>query len=117
CLRGVPFRQSLFFFHCLPPHSDLRSFPTRRSSDLYFKMFASMRKGEKKYLLLFDAIDRQEVYDETALKEEFRNERFVRQLGVARSEEHTSELQSRENLVCRLLLEKKKIHNHNVAQH
>src|SRR5436309_7825319 len=28
---------------------------------------------------------------------------------VKRSEEHTSELQSRENLVCRLLLEKKKI--------
>src|SRR5690606_39377971 len=27
--------------------------------------------------------------------------------GPARSEEHTSELQSRENLVCRLLLEKK----------
>src|SRR5207302_8635558 len=27
---------------------------------------------------------------------------------VRRSEEHTSELQSRENLVCRLLLEKKK---------
>src|SRR5690606_41127221 len=27
---------------------------------------------------------------------------------VKRSEEHTSELQSRENLVCRLLLEKKK---------
>src|SRR5690606_41285869 len=28
--------------------------------------------------------------------------------GPVRSEEHTSELQSRENLVCRLLLEKKK---------
>src|SRR5690606_39780676 len=27
---------------------------------------------------------------------------------ITRSEEHTSELQSRENLVCRLLLEKKK---------
>src|SRR5690606_39304714 len=27
---------------------------------------------------------------------------------LSRSEEHTSELQSRENLVCRLLLEKKK---------
>src|SRR5690606_41273374 len=27
---------------------------------------------------------------------------------IGRSEEHTSELQSRENLVCRLLLEKKK---------
>src|SRR5947209_12536925 len=34
---------------------------------------------------------------------------------VARSEEHTSELQSRQYLVCRLLLEKKKyahIHSH-----
>src|SRR5690606_21238365 len=30
----------------------------------------------------------------------------------ARSEEHTSELQSRENLVCRLLLEKKKHERH-----
>src|SRR3712207_7208365 len=29
-----------------------------------------------------------------------------------RSEEHTSELQSRQYLVCRLLLEKKKKHNH-----
>src|SRR5690606_40791867 len=28
---------------------------------------------------------------------------------LRRSEEHTSELQSRENLVCRLLLEKKKV--------
>src|SRR5436309_5177006 len=32
----------------------------------------------------------------------------VRKLRAPRSEEHTSELQSRENLVCRLLLEKKK---------
>src|SRR6266853_4507999 len=30
-----------------------------------------------------------------------------------RSEEHTSELQSQSNLVCRLLLEKKKNKNHN----
>src|SRR5690606_41043120 len=30
---------------------------------------------------------------------------------VLRSEEHTSELQSRENLVCRLLLEKKNTQN------
>src|SRR5690606_40009208 len=44
--------------------------------------------------------------------QEFR--RFLRVAGEVhrmhriRSEEHTSELQSRENLVCRLLLEKKK---------
>src|SRR2546429_6707772 len=31
--------------------------------------------------------------------------------GVSRSEEHTSELQSRLHLVCRLLLEKKKTHD------
>src|SRR6266508_4819017 len=33
---------------------------------------------------------------------------FSRYLRVSRSEEHTSELQSRGHLVCRLLLEKKK---------
>src|SRR3712207_8568788 len=32
--------------------------------------------------------------------------------GAARSEEHTSELQSRQYLVCRLLLEKKKKTSH-----
>src|SRR2546430_12089198 len=31
--------------------------------------------------------------------------------GTSRSEEHTSELQSQSNLVCRLLLEKKKDHH------
>src|SRR5690606_41395186 len=38
---------------------------------------------------------------------------FIKAVGMEalrRSEEHTSELQSRENLVCRLLLEKKKTH-------
>src|SRR5690606_39304890 len=35
-------------------------------------------------------------------------DRRSRGVGPPRSEEHTSELQSRENLVCRLLLEKKK---------
>src|SRR3712207_7204793 len=34
-------------------------------------------------------------------------ERFGRANAMARSEEHTSELQSRQYLVCRLLLEKK----------
>src|SRR5690554_7615526 len=35
---------------------------------------------------------------------------FFQTVGVSRSEEHTSELQSRPHLVCRLLLEKKKQH-------
>src|SRR5438067_13219572 len=43
-----------------------------------------------------------------------RSDPFLRPLqrrGIHRSEEHTSELQSRFDLVCRLLLEKKKIRN------
>src|SRR5207302_11103189 len=39
----------------------------------------------------------------------FITEQLLSSESVKRSEEHTSELQSRENLVCRLLLEKKKI--------
>src|SRR2546430_3517190 len=35
----------------------------------------------------------------------------------ARSEEHTSELQSQSNLVCRLLLEKKKQRDYSVEMH
>src|ERR1035437_87151 len=34
-------------------------------------------------------------------------------VSISRSEEHTSELQSRQYLVCRLLLEKKKTHTNN----
>src|SRR2546427_6757280 len=37
-----------------------------------------------------------------------RRRRLVRNANAGRSEEHTSELQSQSNLVCRLLLEKKK---------
>src|SRR5256885_4065420 len=37
--------------------------------------------------------------------------------GLHRSEEHTSELQSPCNLVCRLLLEKKKKHTIQIRQH
>src|SRR3989442_8329641 len=40
-------------------------------------------------------------------------DRFLKEKGVeVRSEEHTSELQSRPHLVCRLLLEKKKTQLH-----
>src|SRR3712207_8930521 len=43
---------------------------------------------------------------------------LLREERVRRSEEHTSELQSRQYLVCRLLLEKKKKeYTHNTAAH
>src|SRR5256885_8305263 len=43
--------------------------------------------------------------------------REFKAMGVDRSEEHTSELQSPCNLVCRLLLEKKKKTTHNKLPH
>src|SRR5690606_3758656 len=51
------------------------------------------------------------VYSGTKLNADYWIEEYLdedQQEEVFRSEEHTSELQSRENLVCRLLLEKKK---------
>src|SRR2546427_7477461 len=49
-----------------------------------------------------------------------RGNALERRPGLGRSEEHTSELQSQSNLVCRLLLEKKKKNKYNTnnrAQH
>src|SRR3712207_7875882 len=46
---------------------------------------------------------------EVAQRRELRGPRDLGAEDVGRSEEHTSELQSRQYLVCRLLLEKKKI--------
>src|SRR5699024_12550858 len=75
-----------FFFYCSGDHRDLHSFPTRRSSDLRWR---SSHHDMKRLPAAVSAA-----------------RPCVRQ--NARSEEHTSELQSRFDLVCRLLLEKKK---------
>src|SRR5438477_7124170 len=79
----------VFFFLMLrpPPRSTL--FPTRRSSDLD-------ARGKRRCIQLVIRVQ---------------NERHIKgacgQAAWPRSEEHTSELQSHVNLVCRLLLEKK----------
>src|SRR5690606_39824443 len=103
----------VFFFSMIrrPPRSPL--FPTRRSSDL--KVCAS---GMKAVMLGAQAImlgDADVVVAggmESMSNVPFYspNMRWGNKYGN-RSEEHTSELQSRENLVCRLLLEKKKKHS------
>src|SRR5205809_5154721 len=77
---------SIFFFYSYADHRDLHSFPTRRSSDLHWRSkpeFLEIRVAMPKATATYLA-------------------------GLERSEEHTSELQSRLHLVCRLLLEKKK---------
>src|SRR5947209_15250767 len=87
-IRGQAGRiQADFFFKCSGVHGDLHSFPTRRSSDLEVVLDAP---GERVRARGRDA-DRHQGARHQPL----------------RSEEHTSELQSRQYLVCRLLLEKK----------
>lgn len=53
----------------------------------YFKLFASRHViGEQnKYVQLFDAIDKQEQYDETKIKKKFKDQRFVKQLHVTKN--------------------------------
>src|SRR2546430_6298576 len=46
-----------------------------------------------------------------------RRHQHVSALGLCRSEEHTSELQSQSNLVCRLLLEKKKTKLNHISKY
>src|SRR5205807_10271851 len=79
-----------YFFYLYGAHRDLHSFPTRRSSDL-------ARVIENLLVRRPDC--------RRSLSDQFADARVIEK---ARSEEHTSELQSPCNLVCRLLLEKKK---------
>src|SRR5699024_12672810 len=93
----------------------LRSFPTRRSSDLqsfealcgnfhlnpqfhYGSVLHDRHLGLYAELVLFCVLISLKVRKYLLLNDNL----------IKRSEEHTSELQSRFELVCRLLLEKKK---------
>src|SRR5699024_12246233 len=95
---------SCCFFHHPRHHRALHSFPTRRSSDL---TVADAHFREK--ILRLGGI----LLDLPADIGHVHPEDLVVAAGpgapqLLRSEEHTSELQSRFDLVCRLLLEKKK---------
>src|SRR5687768_18234086 len=86
-----------------PPRPTL--FPTRRSSDLAHARAVGRRSED---LGAAAAVDLGRVRARAALVEVGVVTGVPDHAVVARSEEHTSELQSRLHLVCRLLLEKKK---------
>lgn len=50
-----------------------------------FKLFARLQDGDKKYIQLFDAIDKQNKYDEKKLLKQFEGERFTKQFSVAKN--------------------------------
>src|SRR5690606_42054253 len=90
------------------PPRHLPSFPTRRSSDLLFP--AARLAGWSLPVALPAATDSDGYIrlDWVAPSDSGLLLSLDVRGDAPRSEEHTSELQSRENLVCRLLLEKKK---------
>src|SRR2546430_13733509 len=96
---GIYLYSCFFFFLMIrrPPRSTL--FPTRRSSDLHAGGAAGEAPGPR-------GAGGELRPGRRSLCEGTR--RRVRLPLRLRSEEHTSELQSQSNLVCRLLLEKKK---------
>lgn len=51
-----------------------------KSEKRFFKLHSSLQSGDKNYLKVFDAMDRQKVYDEGALKGQFANEVFIKHL-------------------------------------
>src|SRR5258706_8852268 len=61
--------------------------------------------------VILDKWDLKEGQDANAFMEKMVSDKAVTKVILLRSEEHTSELQSLTNLVCRLLLEKKKYSN------
>src|SRR5439155_26659528 len=100
-----------FFFSSYGHHQDLHSFPTRRSSDLAEpalreRLVHGQRDGAGRRVAVAVEVA------EDLVPRDFQgvaggvDDADIRIIN--RSEEHTSELQSRGHLVCRLLLEKKK---------
>ncbi|MBI4945595.1 MAG: hypothetical protein HY840_04245 [Bacteroidetes bacterium] len=63
----------------------------------YFKLFSSLQGGDKSYLKLYDAIVKQGVYNEDAIRIACRGEKFLRHLSVAKRRLHTNILRSLEN--------------------
>src|SRR5439155_8781192 len=121
----------MFYFECCGDHGDLHSFPTRRSSDLEVPgavQFEQWKDEWRAKLMprIRDSLVKQmddgrrigdfetvERHAQLLLELDPLSEDGVRGVmearawvGDRRSEEHTSELQSRGHLVCRLLLEK-----------
>src|SRR2546430_9971405 len=96
------------------------------STDLFFFFFLMIRRPPRStlfpYTTLFRSLPEQLgeipstftgyvlVDDIWTVGPALRPDRDIRNRRQERSEEHTSELQSQSNLVCRLLLEKKKKH-------
>src|SRR5690606_40059475 len=105
-----------FFTYRCDHRTESISFPTRRSSDLigviFFVAYNAIQSRAQLRFFVFWTLAMYALFPVrgTLFNFLFGIAEFGRYAWNFRSEEHTSELQSRENLVCRLLLEKKNAH-------
>src|SRR5204863_9983368 len=105
-----------FSFHSSITHPYLHSFPTRRSSDLIPPMPIRIYNTLTKNKETLEPVRPGKVGIYLCGPTVYKESHIGHMVGPVifdtikryRSEEHTSELQSRRDLVCRLLLEKKK---------
>src|SRR5690349_24219348 len=100
-----------FYFYRYGAPRDLHSFPTRRSSDLVGGEGTGHALQQRPGQVAGGEVARGQpgpAGPQPRLAARAGEERLA---GQARSEEHTSELQSRRDLVCRLLLEKNNVNN------
>src|SRR3712207_8722386 len=91
-----------------PPRSTLFPYTTLFRSPL---LVSCLKEMEASLRRLSDAEARQPITSSMGQTDAARGQKALKNrhfTTAARSEEHTSELQSRQYLVCRLLLEKKK---------
>src|SRR3712207_8894932 len=94
-----------FFFFLMirrPPRSTL--FP-------YTTLFRSKQRSFVLGFSLLRIMTGEKSEQEVTVPKDKVSQKGIKFINTERSEEHTSELQSRQYLVCRLLLEKKKINN------
>src|SRR3712207_8539105 len=105
----------LFFFLMIrrPPRSTL--FPLHDALPIYVLQLLSERGALDRGVLKARAMVLPDIYQDHDKPERMYARAGLDAAGIVakvfRSEEHTSELQSRQYLVCRLLLEKKKTHS------
>src|SRR5699024_12539766 len=105
-LSHPPSSFSLVYLYNSLNHQHIHSFPTRRSSDLLQRHNINAEKkdqGKTGFSIFVEPTDFASAVDWLKIY----NLPGKPDIQI-RSEEHTSELQSRFDLVCRLLLEKKK---------
>src|SRR5206468_5126014 len=102
------FRSSYFFFFNLTPTTEIYTLSLHDALPISgFQSLGGLVRisGRKRFS---DTCLRKLFYAPWSLSDTFAHELDTRRQIRVRSEEHTSELQSRSDLVCRLLLEKKK---------